>query len=88
MRRLYRKAQTVDASFDPGAEPTTTRAAWDTVKVNLERGMHLYILNCSLEHTAVTEANIQQAFVNILDDGVINPLRTLKVSQEHLGSLL
>ena len=45
--------------------------------------MPLFILNCSLEPKAATEANIQQAFVNILDDDVINPLRTLKVSQEH-----
>ncbi|KAH9041940.1 hypothetical protein EDB84DRAFT_1559530 [Lactarius hengduanensis] len=30
LRRLHHKAKTVDASsFDPGAEPTTTRAAWD-----------------------------------------------------------
>jgi hypothetical protein len=42
--------------------------------------MYLYILNCSPEPTVVTEANIQQAFVNILDYDVIDPLRTLKVS--------
>ncbi|KAH9165429.1 hypothetical protein EDB89DRAFT_302679 [Lactarius sanguifluus] len=37
LRKLYRKAKTVDAAFDPRAEPTTTRAAWDTVRDNLDR---------------------------------------------------
>ncbi|KAI9431835.1 hypothetical protein BJY52DRAFT_1133017 [Lactarius psammicola] len=37
LRKLHRKAKTVDASFDPHAEPTTTRAAWDKVRDNLER---------------------------------------------------
>ncbi|KAH9007773.1 hypothetical protein EDB83DRAFT_2193921, partial [Lactarius deliciosus] len=32
-----RKAKAVDASFDPRAEPTTTRAAWDKVRDSLER---------------------------------------------------
>ncbi|KAI9456965.1 hypothetical protein BJY52DRAFT_1416929 [Lactarius psammicola] len=32
------KAKTVDASFDPRVEPTTTRVAWDKVRDNLERG--------------------------------------------------
>ncbi|KAF8265569.1 hypothetical protein EI94DRAFT_1787398 [Lactarius quietus] len=66
LRRLYRKAKTVDASFDPRAEPSTTRAAWDKLRDNLER-----------------EANIQQAFVNNLDDNVINPLKTLKVTNDE-----
>ncbi|KAN0140318.1 Rho GTPase activation protein, partial [Lactarius tabidus] len=37
LRKLHRKAKTVDASFDPGAEPTTTRTAWDKVRDNLGR---------------------------------------------------
>ncbi|KAF8265566.1 hypothetical protein EI94DRAFT_313647 [Lactarius quietus] len=37
LRKLYRKARTADASFDPRAEPTTTRAAWDNVRDSLER---------------------------------------------------
>ncbi|KAI9456978.1 hypothetical protein BJY52DRAFT_1187583 [Lactarius psammicola] len=37
LRKLHRKAKTVDASFDPRAEPTTTRAAWDEVRDNLEK---------------------------------------------------
>ncbi|KAN0140307.1 hypothetical protein V8E53_002203 [Lactarius tabidus] len=37
LRKLHRKAKTVDASFDPRAEPTTTRTAWDKVRDNLER---------------------------------------------------
>ncbi|KAH8989388.1 hypothetical protein EDB86DRAFT_1913879 [Lactarius hatsudake] len=38
LRSLHHKAKTVDAlSFDPGAEPTTTRAAWDKVRDSLER---------------------------------------------------
>ncbi|KAI9430908.1 hypothetical protein H4582DRAFT_1341413 [Lactarius indigo] len=35
--KLHHKARSVDASFDPRAESTTTRAAWDTVRDNLER---------------------------------------------------
>jgi len=34
--------------------------------------------------TAIAEANAQQAFVDILDNDVIEPLSELKVSQEHL----
>ncbi|KAI9456966.1 Rho GTPase activation protein [Lactarius psammicola] len=37
LRRLHRKAKMVDASFGPRAEPTTTRAAWDKVRDNLEK---------------------------------------------------
>ncbi|KAI9448586.1 hypothetical protein H4582DRAFT_2052008 [Lactarius indigo] len=37
LRGLHHKARTVDASFDPLAEPTTTSAAWDKVRDNLER---------------------------------------------------
>ncbi|KAN0140268.1 hypothetical protein V8E53_002164 [Lactarius tabidus] len=37
LRNLYRKAKAVDASYDPRAEPTTTRSAWDEVTDNLER---------------------------------------------------
>ncbi|KAH8989386.1 hypothetical protein EDB86DRAFT_3081124 [Lactarius hatsudake] len=37
LRKLHRKAKTVDAAFDPRAEPTTTRAAWDTLRDNLDR---------------------------------------------------
>ncbi|KAH9044598.1 hypothetical protein EDB85DRAFT_471359 [Lactarius pseudohatsudake] len=37
LRKLHRKAKTVDAVFDPRAEPTTTRATWDKIRDNLER---------------------------------------------------
>ncbi|KAH9165434.1 hypothetical protein EDB89DRAFT_2233423 [Lactarius sanguifluus] len=37
LRKLYRKAKTVDASFGPRTEPTTTRLAWDKVRDDLER---------------------------------------------------
>ncbi|KAI9439456.1 hypothetical protein BJY52DRAFT_530031 [Lactarius psammicola] len=37
LRKLHRNAKAVDASFDPLAEPTTTRAAWDTVRDLLEK---------------------------------------------------
>ncbi|KAH9065848.1 Rho GTPase activation protein [Lactarius vividus] len=66
LRELHRKAKTVDAAFDPRAEPTTTRATWDKIRDNLER--------------ATPEANTQQAFVDILDNDVIKPLTTLKAS--------
>jgi len=46
--------------------------------------MHLHILICGLEPTAIAEANTQKAFVDFLDDDVIKPLRTLKASQELL----
>ncbi|KAH9057712.1 hypothetical protein EDB87DRAFT_1578446 [Lactarius vividus] len=36
LRKLHRKATIVDTSFDPRAESTTTRAAWDKVRDNLE----------------------------------------------------
>lgn len=35
LRRLHRKAKNVDASIDPGGEPTTTRTAWVKVRDNL-----------------------------------------------------
>ncbi|KAH9051871.1 hypothetical protein EDB87DRAFT_1693352 [Lactarius vividus] len=34
--KLHREATAVDASFDPRAEPTTMRAAWDKVRDSLE----------------------------------------------------
>ncbi|KAH9029688.1 hypothetical protein EDB85DRAFT_1509515 [Lactarius pseudohatsudake] len=36
LRKLHREATVVDAPFDPRAEPTTTRAAWDKVRDSLE----------------------------------------------------
>ncbi|KAH9008319.1 hypothetical protein EDB85DRAFT_2067758 [Lactarius pseudohatsudake] len=69
LRKLHRKAKTID-SFDPRDEPTTTRAAWDTVRDDLRRGMHSHTLNFGLWLTG--------AFVDILDNDVIKPLRTLK----------
>jgi hypothetical protein len=55
------------------------RAAWDKARDNLERGTRLHILKCGREPTAVAEANTKQAFVDILDNDVIEPLTTLKV---------
>ncbi|KAH8997020.1 hypothetical protein EDB86DRAFT_3155043 [Lactarius hatsudake] len=66
LQKLHRKAKTIDASFDPRAEPTTTRAAWDTVRDDLKR-----------------EASTQQTFVDILDNDVIKPLRTLKETKDE-----
>ncbi|KAH9030232.1 hypothetical protein EDB83DRAFT_2554982 [Lactarius deliciosus] len=81
--KLHRKAKTIDASFDPRAEPTTTRAAWDTVRDDLRRGMHLHTLNFGLWLTTIAEASTQQAFVDILDNDVIKPLRTLKETKDE-----
>ncbi|KAI9456985.1 Rho GTPase activation protein [Lactarius psammicola] len=64
--RLYHKANTVDAPFDPRIEPTTTITAWGNIIENLAR-----------------EARTQQAFVDILDNDVIQPLRTLKVLNDQ-----
>ncbi|KAH8989319.1 hypothetical protein EDB86DRAFT_1903013 [Lactarius hatsudake] len=37
LRKLHREATVVDAPFDPRAEPTTTRAAWEKVRDSLAR---------------------------------------------------
>ena len=47
--------------------------------------MRLHSLGRVLELTGVPEANTQQAFVDILDNDVIKPLETLKVSQPRFG---
>ncbi|KAH8986368.1 hypothetical protein EDB92DRAFT_1949282 [Lactarius akahatsu] len=36
LRKLHREATVIDAPFDPRAEPTTTRTAWDKVRDSLE----------------------------------------------------
>ncbi|KAH9051867.1 hypothetical protein EDB87DRAFT_1816926 [Lactarius vividus] len=36
LRKLHREATAVDAPFDPRAEPTTTRTAWDKVRDSLD----------------------------------------------------
>ena len=41
----------------------------------------MHILNYGLELRSIAEANIQQAFVDILDNDVIKPLVSLKASQ-------
>ena len=48
LRKLHQKANFVNSSFDPRSEPTTTRAAWDEVRDNLERGTQLHFLHCNL----------------------------------------
>ena len=85
MRKLHRKATDVDASFDARLEPTNTRVAWDKVRDNLENGTHLQILDHVQEPISVSEASTQQIFVDILDNDVINPLKSLKVSQAWFG---
>ena len=70
----------MDISFDPRAEPTTTRTAWEKVRDNLEGGTRFHIVKCGLGQTAFTEAHTQQAFVDILDNDVIKPLTMLKAS--------
>ena len=46
--------------------------------------MPFHILNRVLELIAVAEASAQQTFVDVLDNDVIKPLRTLKISQEGM----
>lgn len=51
----------------------------------------MHILNYGLELRSIAEANIQQAFVDILDNDVINPLVSLKASQGlfvHVDNLI
>ena len=81
LRKLHDKAKTVDASFDPHAEPSTTRAAWNTIRDNLERGMCFAHFKLLRGPTGIAEVNTQQAFVDILDKDVIEPLATFKVSK-------
>ena len=45
LRKLYRKAKITDDSSKTHAEPTNTRAAWDTVRDSVEKGMCSYTLN-------------------------------------------
>ena len=40
----------------------------------------LHALNFDLEPTAVAEANTQQAFLDMLENDVIRPITTFKVS--------
>ena len=81
LRKLHHKAKTVDASIDPHAEPSTTRAAWNTLRDNLERGMCYAHFKLQLGRTGIAEANTQQAFVDILDNDVIEPLATFNVNK-------
>ena len=81
LRKLHAKAKTVDASFDPHAEPSTTRAAWNAIRDNLEQGMCYAHFKLQLGPTGIAEANTQQAFVDILDNDVIKPLAIFKVSK-------
>ncbi|KAH8996912.1 hypothetical protein EDB86DRAFT_2828958 [Lactarius hatsudake] len=69
LRKLHREATVVDAPFDPRAEPTTTRAAWDKVRDSLEG--------------VIAEAKTQQAFVDILDNDETED-RTRKRVEEGL----
>ncbi|KAH9017038.1 Rho GTPase activation protein, partial [Lactarius hengduanensis] len=69
LRKLHREATVVDAPFDPRAEPTTTRTAWDKVRDSLEG--------------VVAEAKTQQAFVDILDNDETED-RTRKRVEEGL----
>jgi hypothetical protein len=71
----------VDASFDARFEPTNTRTAWDRLRDNMENGTHSHILDRVLGPISFSEANTQQAFVDILDNDVIKPLKSLKVGQ-------
>ena len=81
LRKLHDKAKTVDASFDPHAEPSTMRAAWNTIRDNLERGMCYTHSKLQLGPTAIAEADTRQVFVDILDNDVIEPLVAFKVSK-------
>jgi hypothetical protein len=77
------EAYVTDTSFDPRAEPTTTRAAWNKVRGNLERGTHWHshILDLNLTLPIVAESKARQAFVNTLDVDILKPLTSLKVGQ-------
>jgi hypothetical protein len=46
--------------------------------------MRLNILNFGPESTAVAEASAKQAFVDILDNGIIKPLTTFMVNEKSL----
>ena len=84
LRSLHLKAYVADTSFDPRTEPTTTRAAWNKVRGNLERGTHAYIADQKVECSNVAESKARQVFVNTLDVDILKPLTALKVSQGFL----
>ncbi|KAI9433269.1 hypothetical protein H4582DRAFT_2082416 [Lactarius indigo] len=69
LQKLHREATAVDAPFDPRAEPTTTRTAWDKVRDSLE--------------AVVAEAKTQQVFVDVLDNDETED-RTRKRVEEGL----
>ena len=46
--------------------------------------MRMHIINYGLKLRSITEANIQQGFVDILGNDVIKPLVSLKASQGPL----
>ena len=75
----------MDSSFDSRAEPTTTRAAWDEIRDNLERGTRSHILKKYRPRlTTITEASTREAFMNSLEVDVIKPLAALKASLKLL----
>ena len=47
---------------------------------NLERGVHFHMSNSGLVPTAIAEVSTKEAFVDVLENYVIKPLGTLKVS--------
>ena len=77
--KLHHRAAAVDSFFDARLEPDTSRAAWNEIRDNVERGAIQHGSRQDLRLTSVLETQARQAFLNTLTLDIINPLTALKV---------
>jgi hypothetical protein len=87
LSKLHHKATAIDSYFDARIEPDTSRATWNEVRDNVERGTSQHNLQRELRLTIVLETQAREAFLNTLTVDIINPLTTLKASDELLAGL-
>ncbi len=87
LSKLHLKATAIDSYFDARIEPDTSRATWNEVRDNVERGTSQHNLQGELRLTIVLETQARQAFLNTLIVDIINPLTALKASDELLAGL-
>jgi hypothetical protein len=85
--KLHHKATAIDNYFDARIEPDTSRAAWNEVRDNVERGTSQHNLQQDLRLISVLETQAREAFLNTLTIDIINPLTALKVSDALLAGL-
>ena len=85
--KLHHRAAAVDTFFDARLEPDTSRAAWNEIRDNVERGAIQHDSWQDLRLTSVLETQARQAFLNTLTLDIINPLTALKVRYDILARL-